>query len=156
MCTIPCLVLGCVAAVMGNSAQAALANTLLHMKVRRSELLELPWVLTCFSRLINAAPLLGTTGCLPDVSAPRIPKVHLWFTGSAGQGYLGFWALETTAARQCHHSHSYKASAATAGQRNLSMSTHPSHIPSTLSFGLIETTWWICGPLRPCELNFFF
>jgi hypothetical protein len=35
---------GCVAAVMGHSAQAALANTLLHMKVRRSELLELPWV----------------------------------------------------------------------------------------------------------------
>jgi hypothetical protein len=33
-------------------------------------------------------PLLGTTGCLPDVSAPRIPKVHLWFTGSAGQGNL--------------------------------------------------------------------
>jgi hypothetical protein len=44
--------------------------------------------MTCFSRLINAAPLLGTTGCLPDVSAPRIPKVHLWFTGSAGQGNL--------------------------------------------------------------------
>jgi hypothetical protein len=35
---------GCVAAVMGHSAQAALANTLFHMKVRRSELLELPWV----------------------------------------------------------------------------------------------------------------
>jgi hypothetical protein len=34
----------CVAAVMGHSAQAALANTLFHMKVRRSELLELPWV----------------------------------------------------------------------------------------------------------------
>jgi hypothetical protein len=31
-------------AVMGHSAQAALANTLFHMKVRRSELLELPWV----------------------------------------------------------------------------------------------------------------
>jgi hypothetical protein len=30
--------------VMGHSAQAALANTLFHMKVRRSELLELPWV----------------------------------------------------------------------------------------------------------------
>jgi hypothetical protein len=29
---------------MGQSAQAALANTLFHMKVRRSELLELPWV----------------------------------------------------------------------------------------------------------------
>jgi hypothetical protein len=28
----------------GHSAQAALANTLFHMKVRRSELLELPWV----------------------------------------------------------------------------------------------------------------
>jgi hypothetical protein len=27
-----------------HSAQAALANTLFHMKVRRSELLELPWV----------------------------------------------------------------------------------------------------------------
>jgi hypothetical protein len=26
------------------SAQAALANTLFHMKVRRSELLDLPWV----------------------------------------------------------------------------------------------------------------
>jgi hypothetical protein len=35
---------GCVAAVMGHSAQAALANTLFHMKVRCSELLELPWV----------------------------------------------------------------------------------------------------------------
>jgi hypothetical protein len=35
---------GCVAAVMGHSAQAALANTLFHMKVRRSELLKLPWV----------------------------------------------------------------------------------------------------------------
>jgi hypothetical protein len=35
---------GCVAAVMGHSAQAALATTLIHMKVRRSELLELPWV----------------------------------------------------------------------------------------------------------------
>jgi hypothetical protein len=38
---------GCVAAVMGHSAQAALANTLFHMKARRSELLELlelPWV----------------------------------------------------------------------------------------------------------------
>jgi hypothetical protein len=43
---------GCVAAVMGHSesesesesAQAALANTLFHMNVRRSELLELPWV----------------------------------------------------------------------------------------------------------------
>jgi hypothetical protein len=35
---------GCVAAVMGHSAQAALANTLFHMKVRRSELLGLPWV----------------------------------------------------------------------------------------------------------------
>jgi hypothetical protein len=35
---------GCVAAVMGHSAQAALANTLFHMKVRRSKLLELPWV----------------------------------------------------------------------------------------------------------------
>ena len=35
---------GCVAAVMGHSDQAALANTLFHMKVRRSELLELPWV----------------------------------------------------------------------------------------------------------------
>jgi hypothetical protein len=33
---------GCVAAVMGHSAQAALANT--HMNVRRSELQELPWV----------------------------------------------------------------------------------------------------------------
>jgi hypothetical protein len=35
---------GCVAAVMGHSAQAALADTLFHMKARRSELLELPWV----------------------------------------------------------------------------------------------------------------
>jgi hypothetical protein len=35
---------GCMAAVLGHSAQAALANTLFHMKVRRSELLELPWV----------------------------------------------------------------------------------------------------------------
>jgi hypothetical protein len=35
---------GCVAAVMGHSAQAALANTLFHMKACRSELLELPWV----------------------------------------------------------------------------------------------------------------
>jgi hypothetical protein len=35
---------GCVAAVMGHSAQAALANTLFHMKARRSELLELLWV----------------------------------------------------------------------------------------------------------------
>jgi hypothetical protein len=35
---------GCVAAVMGHPDQAALANTLFHMKVRRSELLELPWV----------------------------------------------------------------------------------------------------------------
>jgi hypothetical protein len=35
---------GCVAAVMGHSAQAALANTLFRMKVRRSEFLELPWV----------------------------------------------------------------------------------------------------------------
>jgi hypothetical protein len=35
---------GCVAAVMGHSAQAALANTLFHMKVRHSKLLELPWV----------------------------------------------------------------------------------------------------------------
>jgi hypothetical protein len=35
---------GCVATVMGHSAQAALANTLFHMKVRRSELLGLPWV----------------------------------------------------------------------------------------------------------------
>jgi hypothetical protein len=33
-----------VAAVMGHPDQAALANTLFHMKVRRSELLELPWV----------------------------------------------------------------------------------------------------------------
>jgi hypothetical protein len=35
---------GCVAAVMRHSAHAALANTLFHMKVRGSELLELPWV----------------------------------------------------------------------------------------------------------------
>jgi hypothetical protein len=35
---------GCVAAVMGHSAQAALAYSLFHMKVRRSELVELPWV----------------------------------------------------------------------------------------------------------------
>jgi hypothetical protein len=35
---------GCVAAVMGHSAQAALADTPFHMKVRPSELLELPWV----------------------------------------------------------------------------------------------------------------
>jgi hypothetical protein len=44
--------------------------------------------MTCFSRLINAALLLGTTGCLPNFSASRIPKAHLWFTGSAGKGNL--------------------------------------------------------------------
>ena len=32
--------------------------------------------------------LLDTTGCFPNFSAPRTPKVHLWFTGSAGQGNL--------------------------------------------------------------------
>jgi hypothetical protein len=44
--------------------------------------------MTCFLRLKTAALLLGTTNCLPNFSAPRIPKVHLWFTGSAGQGNL--------------------------------------------------------------------
>jgi hypothetical protein len=44
--------------------------------------------MTCFSKLINAALLLGTTGCLPNFYAPLISKVHLWFTGSAGQGNL--------------------------------------------------------------------
>jgi hypothetical protein len=44
--------------------------------------------MTCFSRLINAALLLGITGCFPNFSAPRTLKVHLWFTGSAGQGNL--------------------------------------------------------------------
>jgi hypothetical protein len=44
--------------------------------------------ITCFSRLVNAALLLGTTGCYPNFSAPRTPKVHPWFTGSAGQGNL--------------------------------------------------------------------
>jgi hypothetical protein len=44
--------------------------------------------LTCFSRLINADLLLGSTGCFPNFSAPRTPKVHPWFTGSAGQGNL--------------------------------------------------------------------
>jgi hypothetical protein len=44
--------------------------------------------MTCFSRLMNAALLLGTTGCLPVVSAPRTPKAHLWFSGSVGQGNL--------------------------------------------------------------------
>jgi len=32
----------CVASVMGHDAQAALANTLYRMKVRRAELLGLP------------------------------------------------------------------------------------------------------------------
>jgi hypothetical protein len=31
---------------------------------------------------------LDTAGCFPNFSAPRTPKVHLWFTGSAGQGNL--------------------------------------------------------------------
>jgi hypothetical protein len=45
--------------------------------------------MTCFSRLISAALLLGITGCPPpNFSAPRIPKAHLWFSGSAGQGNL--------------------------------------------------------------------
>jgi hypothetical protein len=44
--------------------------------------------MTCFSRLINAALLLGITGCPPNFSAPRIPKEHLWYTVSAGQGNL--------------------------------------------------------------------
>jgi hypothetical protein len=35
---------GCVAAVMAHPDQAALADTLFHMQVRRSQLLELPWV----------------------------------------------------------------------------------------------------------------
>jgi hypothetical protein len=30
----------------------------------------------------------GTTGCFPNLSAPRTPKVNVWFTGSAGQGNL--------------------------------------------------------------------
>jgi hypothetical protein len=38
--------------------------------------------------LITTALLLGTTGCCPDFSAHRTPKVHLWFTSSAGQGDL--------------------------------------------------------------------
>jgi len=41
MCTRRCLP-GCVASVMGHDAQAALANTLYRMKVRRAELLGLP------------------------------------------------------------------------------------------------------------------
>jgi hypothetical protein len=41
-----------------------------------------------FSRLKNAALLFETTSCFPNFSAPRLPKVHLWFTGSAGQGNL--------------------------------------------------------------------
>jgi hypothetical protein len=41
-----------------------------------------------FPRLITTALLLGTTGCCPDFSASRTPKVHLWFTNSAGQGDL--------------------------------------------------------------------
>jgi hypothetical protein len=44
--------------------------------------------MTCLSKLLNAARLLGTTGCFPNFSAPCTPKVHLWFTGSAGQGNL--------------------------------------------------------------------
>jgi hypothetical protein len=44
--------------------------------------------MTCFSRLINAALLLGITGCPPNFSAPRTPKAHLWFSGSVGQGNL--------------------------------------------------------------------
>jgi hypothetical protein len=39
-------------------------------------------------RLITTALLLGTTGCCTNFSAPRIPKVHLWFTSSVGQGDL--------------------------------------------------------------------
>jgi hypothetical protein len=38
--------------------------------------------------LITTALLLGTVGCCPNLSAPRTPKVHLWFTSSAGQGDL--------------------------------------------------------------------
>jgi hypothetical protein len=44
--------------------------------------------MTCFSRLKNAALLLGITGCPPNFSAPRTPKAHLWFSGSVGQGNL--------------------------------------------------------------------
>jgi hypothetical protein len=41
-----------------------------------------------FPRLITTALLLDTIGCCPDLSTPRTPKVHLWFTSSAGQGDL--------------------------------------------------------------------
>jgi hypothetical protein len=44
--------------------------------------------MTCFSRFINAALLLGITGCPPNFSAPRTPKAHLWFSGSVRQGNL--------------------------------------------------------------------
>jgi hypothetical protein len=46
--------------------------------------------MTCFSRLIDAALLLGITGCPPppDFSAPRTPKAHLWTSGSVRQGNL--------------------------------------------------------------------
>jgi hypothetical protein len=37
---------------------------------------------------ITIALLLGTIGCCPDLSAPCTPKVHLWFTSSAGRGDL--------------------------------------------------------------------
>jgi hypothetical protein len=37
---------------------------------------------------MNAALLLGPTGCCPNFSAPRTLKEHLPFTGSAGQGNL--------------------------------------------------------------------
>jgi hypothetical protein len=52
--------------------------------------------MTCFSRLKTAALLLGTTSCLPNFSAPRIPKVHPWFTGFAGQGNLPTAAVVST------------------------------------------------------------
>jgi hypothetical protein len=44
LCVSLSIIFGCVAAVMGHPDQAALADTLFRMKVRRSELLELPWV----------------------------------------------------------------------------------------------------------------
>jgi hypothetical protein len=45
--------------------------------------------MTCLSRLINAALLLGITDSPPpNFSAPRTPKAHLWFSGSVGQGNL--------------------------------------------------------------------
>jgi hypothetical protein len=57
-------------------------------KVDKHVLVNMCWhsgCITCFSRLINAALLLGITGCPPNFSAPRTPKAHLWSSGSVGQ-----------------------------------------------------------------------